>query len=259
VQFNVDEHPAVTLVALEPTHKIDGKEREAGFRNGPMAQILPPHAADVEALLARARELRAAFANVETAVSPPSSYAAARRRALLARAEVAGEDDDEVDVLARLIQPLSFDGGDGGDGPAGHGASPAAVFMGARGNESSTPFGHSPARARVFWTSGEVDALREAITKHKGARELWATIKADEAFAQSLGRRSNGDLRKKAESLWTSDEERMLLDAIATHHAASDPWARIKGDSLRRANHHHAARAARHCAGRAHQGLQPPL
>ncbi|KAG8466264.1 hypothetical protein KFE25_002020 [Diacronema lutheri] len=195
-----------------------------------MAQILPPHAADVEALLARARELRAAFANVETAVSPPSSYAAARRRALLARAEVAGEDDDEVDVLARLIQPLSFDGGDGGDGPAGHGASPAAVFMGARGNESSTPFGHSPARARVFWTSGEVDALREAITKHKGARELWATIKADEAFAQSLGRRSNGDLRKKAESLWTSDEERMLLDAIATHHAASDPWARIKGD-----------------------------
>lgn len=99
--------------------------------------------------------------------------------------------DAELDALARAFEPLSV-------------------------NSCSS------ASKRTYWTPDEIDALREAEAKHAGAPNKWAAIKADVAYEQSLGRRSNTDLCSKAASL-RRKEERDAARASARSPAPSAP------------------------------------
>ncbi|KAJ1639729.1 hypothetical protein T492DRAFT_832753 [Pavlovales sp. CCMP2436] len=79
--------------------------------------------------------------------------------------------------------------------------------------EISSPVSESKSAKRVLWEPVEVAALEEARTKHEGKSNIWrlgcqfspdmvlpektGAIKDDPAFATSLSRRSNTDLRSK--------------------------------------------------------------
>jgi hypothetical protein len=96
------------------------------------------------------------------------------------------------------------------------------------------------ARRRQPWTAAEDEALQDGFAKHSEKYDIWASIKQDEHYQESLGRRSNQDLSKRfkrinrptrepapsalqppsaspAKRSWTEEETNALLDGIALY------------------------------------------